>query len=318
MAAFGAKAVVLAVVLLVSSTQLAMGARRRMELYQPNPADMLSYHNGDVLHGVIPVSVLWYGKFTLAQKSIVSDLLLSLTSAHQAASPSVAQWWNTIDQHYLSKAVQVKPDSAGANEKTQVLLAGQVSDAKCSLGKSLTLAQVSALAARAKPQKGGVALVLTAQDVVVDGFCMSRCGLHGSNAQTRTTYIWVGNAATQCPGQCAWPFHQPIYGPQSPPLVSPNGDVGLDGIVMNLASMFAGVVTNPFGDAYYQGSRDEPLEAATACPGVFGSGAYPGYAGQLKVDPATGASYNANGANGRKYLLPGLYDPSTSACSTLV
>jgi hypothetical protein len=60
MAAFCAKAVVLAVVLLVSSTQLAMGARRRMELYRPNPADMLSYHNGDVLHGDIPVSVLWY------------------------------------------------------------------------------------------------------------------------------------------------------------------------------------------------------------------------------------------------------------------
>jgi hypothetical protein len=95
MAAFCAKAVVLAVVLLVSSTQLAMGARRRMELYRPNPADMLSYHNGDVLHGDIPVSVLWYGKFTLAQKSIVSDFLLSLTSAHQASSPSVAQWWNT-------------------------------------------------------------------------------------------------------------------------------------------------------------------------------------------------------------------------------
>ncbi|GJN22335.1 hypothetical protein PR202_gb09890 [Eleusine coracana subsp. coracana] len=315
-----AKAAMLALVLLVSSTQLAVGARRRMELYQPNPADMLSYHNGDVLHGDIPVSVLWYGKFTPAQKSIISDFLLSLTSAPQATSPSVAQWWNTIDQQYLSnKAVQsIKPNSAGIITKTQVLLANQVSDAKCSMGKSLTSAQVSALAARAKPKKGGVALVLTAQDVAVEGFCESRCGMHGSDATARTTYVWVGNSATQCPGQCAWPFHQPMYGPQSPPLVAPNGDVGLDGIVMNLASMLAGVVTNPFGDAYYQGSSDAPLEAATACPGVFGNGAYPGYAGELKVDAVTGASYNANGANERKYLLPALYNPSTSACSTLV
>ncbi|KAL6633516.1 hypothetical protein ACP70R_026187 [Stipagrostis hirtigluma subsp. patula] len=317
MAAICAKAVVLAVVMLVSSAQLCMGARRRMELYKANPDDMLSYHNGQVLHGDIPVSLLWYGHFTPAQKSIISDFLLSLTTAPQAASPSVAQWWNTIDQLYLSKATQTKPNAAG-DKKTQVLLANQVSDDKCSMGMSLTLAQVSALAARAKPRKGGVALVFTAQDVAVEGFCMSRCALHGSDAKSGTAYAWVGNSATQCPGQCAWPFHQPMYGPQGAPLVAPNGDVGVDGMVMNLASMFAGVVTNPFGDAYYQGARDAPLEAATACPGVFGNGAYPGYAGDLKVDQTTGASYNANGARGRKYLLPALYNPSTSACSTLV
>jgi hypothetical protein len=51
---------------------------------------------------------------------------------------------------------------------------------------------------------------------------------------------------------------------------------------------------------------------------VYGKGAYPGYAGQLLVDSATGASYNANGERGRKYLLPALFDPATSACSTLV
>ncbi|KAL6912103.1 hypothetical protein ACP4OV_000908 [Aristida adscensionis] len=317
MAAISAKAVALALVVLVSSAQLAVGARRRMELYHPNPDDMLSYHNGLVLRGDIPVSVLWYGEFTPAQKSIISDFLLSLTTASHETSPSVAEWWNTIDELYLSKAVQAKSNAGGAKE-TQVLLANQESDDECSMGKSLTLAQVSALAATAKPRKGGVALVLTAPDVAVEGFCMDRCALHGSDAKSGTTYAWVGNAATQCPGQCAWPFHQPVYGPQDPPLVAPNGDVGLDGMVVNLARMLAGVVTNPFGDAFYQGTSDAPLEAATACPGVFGNGAYPGFAGNLKVDQATGASYNANGAVGRKYLLPALYDPSTSACSTLV
>jgi hypothetical protein len=237
----------------------------------------------------------------------------------QAASPSVAQWWNTIDQQYLSKAVQTAPN-AGVEEakKTQVLLANQVFDDTCSVGKSLTLAQISALAARAKPNKGGVALVFTAQDVTVEGFCMSQCGLHGSDANSGMTYVWVGNSATQCPGQCAWPFHQPEYGPQGPPLMPPNGDVAVDGMIVNLAKEFAGVVTNPFGDAYYQGSSDAPLEAATACPGQFGSGSYPGFAGNLKTDQASGASYNANGAQGRKYLLPALFDPSTSTCSTLV
>lgn len=46
--------------------------------------------------------------------------------------------------------------------------------------------------------------------------------------------------------------------------------------------------------------------------GVYGKGSYPGYAGDLLVDSATGASYNAHGVDGRKYLLPALFDPSTS------
>jgi hypothetical protein len=92
----------------------------------------------------------------------------------------------------------------------------------------------------------------------------------------------------------------------------------MDGMVMNVASMVAGAVTNPFGDGFYQGPKGAALEACTACPGVYGSGAYPGYAGNLAVDATTGASYNANGAHGRKYLLPALFDPATSTCSTLV
>ncbi|CAM0944061.1 unnamed protein product [Alopecurus aequalis] len=309
--------VLLAAVMLVSTAQLCMGARRRMELYQPDPATMLSFHKGGaVLHGDIHVSILWYGKFKPAQRSVILDFLDSLTTAPQAASPSVAHWWSTIDEKYLSPVT-----SEDAGEKTRVLLANQLSDGADgapSMGNSLTLEQISALAATTKPQKGGIAVVFTAEDVAVEGFGMGRCSLHGSDASAGTTYIWVGNPATQCPGQCAWPFHQPAYGPQGAPLVAPNADVGVDGMIMNLASMLAGTVTNPFGNAYYQGSSDAPLEACTTCPGVFGSGSYPGYAGDLKVDSATGASYNANGARGRKYLLPALYDISTSACSTLV
>ncbi|CAM0944058.1 unnamed protein product [Alopecurus aequalis] len=308
-------AVLLAAVMLVSTAQLCMGAGRRMELYQPDPATLLSFHKGGaVLHGDIHVSILWYGKFEPAQRSVILDFLGSLTTAPQAASPSVAQWWSTIDEKYLSPV-------NGAGEKTRVLLANQLSDGADgapSMGNSLTLEQITALAATTKPQKGGIAVVFTAEDVAVEGFGMGRCSLHGSDASAGTTYIWVGNPATQCPGECAWPFHQPAYGPQGPPLVAPNADVGVDGMVMNLASMLAGTATNPFGNAYYQGSSDVPLEACTTCPGVFGSGSYPGYAGDLKVDTATGASYNANGARGRKYLLPALYDISTSACSTLV
>ncbi|GMQ03008.1 hypothetical protein CsSME_00048987 [Camellia sinensis var. sinensis] len=82
--------------------------------------------------------------------------------------------------------------------------------------------------------------------------------------------------------------------------------------------LLAGPATNPFGNGYYQGPASAPLEAASACPGVYRNGAYPGYGGDLLVDPTTGASYNAHGDNGRKYLLLALYDPATSSCSTRV
>ncbi|KAK1605072.1 hypothetical protein QYE76_028745 [Lolium multiflorum] len=321
-----AKESLLILLLMVVATNMAAASvttRKLMFLVQPQP-NQLTYHNGAVLHGDIPVSVLWYGRFTAAQKAIISDFLVSLSAAPQSSSsaPSVSQWWSSIHQLYLSKAAAVGTSGghgSGVTKITRVVLSGQVSDEACSLGKSLKLPQLPGLAARARPAKGGIALVLTAQDVAVEGFCMSRCGRHGVvDAKAGTAYVWAGNSATQCPGQCAWPFHQPAYGPQTPPLAAPNGDVGMDGLVINVASMVAGAVTNPFGDGFYQGDRAAPLEAATACPGVYGKGAYPGYAGQLLVDTATGASYNANGAHGRKYLLPALFDPATSACSTLV
>ncbi|KAE8679783.1 Protein EXORDIUM [Hibiscus syriacus] len=137
---------------------------------------------------------------------------------------------------------------------------------------------------------------------------MSRCGTHesalGSSSDhikakkySKFVYIWVGNYRTQCPGQRAWPFHQPIYGPQTPPLVAPNNNVGLDGMVINLVSLLAGIVTNLFGNGYFQGSSETALEASSACPGIYGKGAYPGYAGSMLQDPTTGASYNANGDN---------------------
>ncbi|KAK1263673.1 hypothetical protein QJS04_geneDACA009339 [Acorus gramineus] len=223
--------------------------------------------------------------------------------------PSVSSWWKTTEKYYKNN-----------HHRLSLTVGRQILNEGYSFGKSLSTQKIERLAAMGDP-RNAINVVLTSDDVTVDGFCMSRCGTHNASPPAkkgRFAYVWVGNSASQCPGQCAWPFHQPIYGPQSPPLVSPNGDVGVDGMVMNLASLLAGTVTNPFGDGYFQGPTEAPLEAASACPGMYGKNAYPGYAGDLLVDPTTGASYNANGALGRKYLLPALFDPTTSSCSTLV
>lgn len=265
---------------------------------------VLEYHKGPLLKGKITVNLIWYGQFSPTQRSIIVDFIESLNSPASPPPPSAASWWRTTSKY-----------KGGAST---LVIGSQTLDESYSMGKSLKTMQITALAS--KPNRvGSINLVLTAKDVAVDGFCMSRCGTHGSTrGKTRVTYAWVGNPETQCPGMCAWPFHQPVYGPQAPPLVAPNGDVGIDGMIINLATVLAGTVTNPYGNGYFQGPATAPLEAVSACTGIFGSGAYPGYAGNVLVDKSTGASYNANGVAGRKFLLPAMWDPETSTCKTLV
>ncbi|KAJ8762594.1 hypothetical protein K2173_008033 [Erythroxylum novogranatense] len=307
----------LQLLLLVSVLHSSTAARRLAESDEPM---LFQYHKGPLLSGKISINLIWYGQFKPSQRAILSDFISSLTSTIKPASaqPSVATWWKATEKYY----------SLIKSKKTSFLalsLGSQIVDESYSLGKSLSNKQILQLASKGG-QQDAINVVFTSADVTVEGFCSSRCGTHGSafGAQklkakaSKFAYIWVGNSETQCPGQCAWPFHQPIYGPQSSPLVAPNNDVGLDGMVINLAGLLAGTATNPFGNGYFQGPKDAPLEAASACPGIYGKGAYPGYAGDLLVDSTTGASYNAHGVNDRKYLLPALFDPLTSTCSTLV
>lgn len=291
------------------------------------PAVVLSYHNGELLTGPIFIDLIWYGNFSSTQRTIVSDFVTSLSSDHHLKKKptlpaSVGAWWKTTEKYY--KEVDNKSPSPVV---PKLSLGGEMLDESYSLGKRLTSAAIASLAATnvvgggGRKSAGTIKVVLTSSDVAVDGFCMSRCGTHGSTKATDSgdqhAYIWVGNSVTQCPGHCAWPFHQPIYGPQTPPLVAPNGDVGIDGMVINLAGLLASTVTNPFGNGYFQNEKAAPLEVASACSGVYGSGAYPGYAGNLLVDDTTDGSYNAEGDNGRKFLLPAVLDPTTKACSTL-
>lgn len=309
-------------IFLISMCQICLATRKLNELVQDNP-QLLKYHNGPLLSGKISINLIWYGKFKPSQRAIVSDFITSLSSTTLShdSQPSVATWWKLTEKYYHLTSQK------GHRSSLSLPLGKQILDESYSLGKSLTTKQIIQLASKGD-QSNAINVVLTSSDVTIEGFCMSKCGTHGSTSGSKSghvkgknykfAYIWVGNSEVQCPGQCAWPFHQPIYGPQSPALVAPNNDVGLDGMIINLASLLAGTVTNPFGNGYFQGPAEAPLEAASACPGVYGKGAYPGYAGNLLVDPTTGASYNAHGANGRKYLLPALYDPSTSSCSTLV
>lgn len=86
-------------------------------------------------------------------------------------------------------------------------------------------------------------------------------------------------------------------------------------MIITLAKVLAGAATDPFGNAYFQGDASNALEAGGACTGTFGSGAYPGYPGDLLEDSETGASYNVEGKDGKKFLLPWIWNPATLSCA---
>ncbi|KAF8044587.1 hypothetical protein N665_7666s0001, partial [Sinapis alba] len=157
----------------------------------------------------ITLNFVWYGKFTPIQRAVIVDFIRSLNSPAAAKGPSVASWWNTTEK-YKGRA------------SSKIVVGKQLLLEDYPLGKSLKNPHLKALSDKLNGGGvGSITAVLTAKDVTVEGFCMNRCGTHGSKSSSvdGEAYVWVGNSEEQCPGYCAWPFHQPLYGPQSPPLI---------------------------------------------------------------------------------------------------
>ncbi|CAM6105916.1 unnamed protein product [Calypogeia fissa] len=280
---------------------------------------ILSYHNGPVMSGdSILVYVIYYGNFTASQRSVISDFLNSFQS-HEVPSPSVADWWGLTVEYR---------DSRDEPVSEAVQLGGERSDSAYSRGKNLKIRDIEDLILgqvrnrKLPTDHKGIYIVLTAHDVEVEDFCKNQCASHFATKPLDATdgrplvYAWAGNALSQCPSRCVWPFAKAEYGPRTQqPLKPPNQDAGIDGMIINIAEMIAGAATNPFNSGYYQGDAAAPLEAATACAGIFGEGAYPGEPGKLLVDQKSGASFNAHGIRDRKFMLPALWNPLDLQCT---
>ncbi|KAL5701023.1 hypothetical protein ACHQM5_026409 [Ranunculus cassubicifolius] len=276
-------------------------------------SSQLTYHKGPILTGPNPINtyIIWYGVFSPKHKSTISNFFASFSNP--TTPTTVSSWWKTT---------QLYKDQTGKSVSGEVQLSGEVSDTKYSLGKNLKRIHISYLVKKAVENKtfpansNAIYFVLTAPDVTVEQFCQNSCGFHNSilvSPKQKVVYAHVGEPGTQCPGLCAWPYATPAFGPPGPNLVAPNG-VGIDGLVMNVATVLAGASTNPFQSGYFQGDVLAPLEALTACAGVFGEGAYSGYPGKLLVDGKRKASYNVYGVNGSKFVVPAMWDLSSKTC----
>ena len=287
-----------------------------------NEGPSITYHKGPILtgdkKGTLRVHVVFYGTFSASQKATITLFLSSFqTPKASKRFPTVAGWWNIMGGYRNTKKYPVAP----------IVILGSVVSNSYSLGKSLTQNNietilVSSLKHGLALDPSGLYLVLTAVDVEVQGFCSSQCGTHSvirgsaSTKKANLPYAWVGDSAKQCGGYCAWPFFEapPGAGPNTPALKSPNGDAGIDGMIINIASMIAGACSDPYGNGYYEGVAGDPLEAAGICGGDFGTNAFAGYPGDLLKD-SKGNSFNSYGTKRRKYLLPWLFNPVTKQCA---
>ncbi|CAM6101889.1 unnamed protein product [Calypogeia fissa] len=331
-----------------------VGRSRRLMRLEKGPFD--DQHNIllSVVAETLPVYIIWYGNFIDVQRSIVLDFFNSFNpsrhteeeSCTSSGPPSVRSWWKTATRLMRPLRVQLESD---------------MSDASYSKGTNLSNANVQELVLQysvdTMPENpNAIYLLLTSEDVTVEGFCANSCAsrsqfsVHKSSPispgngieivstlvgeaaefdpQRLVQFAWVGNAATQCAEECAWPLAKPDptgrWGMAMAPILPPNEDLGMDGMIISIAATLAGAASYPpfhdrsdelfpEGVVASSSSSGQPAEGVV-CRGVFGEGAYPGYQGHLWKEKGKGTSFNTLGANDRRFLLPALWDPATLKC----
>ncbi|KAF7147194.1 hypothetical protein RHSIM_Rhsim03G0169700 [Rhododendron simsii] len=298
-----------------NATELIFGASKKYE--GSSEFVKLKYHMGPVLTADISVHTIWYGTWRKPQKKIIREFINSI-SATDSKRPSVSGWWKTV---------QLYTDQTGSNISRTVRLGEEKNDRFYSHGKSLTRLSIqsvikSAVTASTRPlpinPKSGLYLLLTSDDVYVQDFCQNVCGFHyftfPSIVGYTLPYAWVGNSAKLCPGTCAYPFAVPDYIPGMKPLRSPNGDVGVDGMISIIGHEVAELATNPLVNAWYAGGDPIfPVEIADLCEGIYGTGGGGSYTGQM-LNGADGATYNMNGIR-RRFLVQWVWNHVVNYCS---
>jgi hypothetical protein len=219
------------------------------------------YHDGPVMVGATEVYAIWYGCWdetcrtgNTATKAILSDFIVSVGS-----SP-----YMQVNAMY--------PNSFGQAPSGAVLFGGQSFD-QYSHGLELTATDIQAIVSdqiegnHLPPDPSGIYLVIASVEVSSNatGFCVPGAFPHhgtGFANGSQFKYAFAGNAA-RCPSVAA-PQFLDSNGTQLP---TPNGNLAGDAMVSTVAHLINAVVTNPFGNGWFDRYG---LQTADKCLREFG------------------------------------------------
>jgi len=226
---------------------------------------VLEYHGGAIITGSPKVYFIYYGRtWATAEKELLRTFATGLAASN----------WMGMTNY-----------QAGMSTSFQFAGSGR-SNFKKKRGSALDYADMKSIVLQAIEDglpKSGSALyvVLTSREVSVEDFCTVMCGYHYwipfTSVET-LKYAFVGNAVEQCPTACM---------AQS---VSPNGNVGVDGMANHIAHELTEMISDPEGTAWFDSTGNEN---ADKCAWTFGN----------TLTLKSGAAYNADFGAHHKWLL---------------
>jgi hypothetical protein len=204
------------------------------------------YHGGPVMTATKNLYFIWYGNWSGdTAQSILDDWANNL-----GGSP----YFNMNSTYQQGKFF-------GPKVSNSVALAADLFD-NYSHGTSLSDSAIQAIVAAQNPtDTNGLYFVLTSSDVnETSGFCTAYCGwhTHGIINGKDIKYSFVGNPA-RCPTDCVTPEMRSL---------SPNNNVGADGMANIMAHELSEAATDPDLNAWYDNSG---AENGDKCAWQFGT-----------------------------------------------
>jgi len=216
------------------------------------------YHDGPLLTGIQDVYFIFYGCWTTNACGNMGDTTTMLI---------LSDFMSTVGNTPYMQINSTYTDTAGRPASAALVYGGSVVDNSYAHGVELTRSDIEGIISdqitsfNLPQDPSGIYVVVASADIssTATGFCVPGTRPLHSDAMINGghhTYIFLGNPR-RCPSVAAPYTGQP----------SPNGSLAGDGLVLNLAHALNGLLTNPYGNGWYDRYN---LENADKCAGSFG------------------------------------------------
>ena len=222
--------------------------QRNAARYVRSSSNGITYHGGPVMLNKVNMYYIWYGAWNFGNDN--TNTILNTFGSYVGGTP----YFNINMTYYNGSNQAVSGQVALPNSTTDT--GSQGSALSDSAVEKIVAAALSSGALPADPN--GVYFVLTSKEVTeTSGFCTQYCAwhTHGTINGQDIKYGFVGNPL-QCPSAC------------SAQTVTPNNNLGADGMANLIAHELAGSVTDPDLNAWFD---QRGYENADKCAWKFGA-----------------------------------------------